>query len=207
MPRFIARSISNLTDARYFAAREVSHLIFELSPELPAYLDPSHMQAMREWVEGPLIAGEFADGTPAEVVREAAKFYPLNAVVVGPDIDFSTLEALDFWVRLPADATHVADFLSKNAARSYTFLLEPLAHTTDWPALATWLRPYAQQHRILLQYDAEAAHINVVLSHDFAYAIVLRGGDEEQVGIKSFDEIEAIFEAVEANETVTKSDF
>ena len=76
-----ASRITNLTDARYFAARDAAFLGFILEPGADGYLDPVFMQAMREWVEGPKIIGEFNEATPPVHIAEAADFYHLDGVL------------------------------------------------------------------------------------------------------------------------------
>ncbi|MBP6828235.1 MAG: N-(5'-phosphoribosyl)anthranilate isomerase, partial [Saprospiraceae bacterium] len=76
-----ASRITNLTDARYFAAKEVDFLGFNLEEGTEDYLDPIYMKAIREWVEGPQIVGEFSAGS-ADVVREYASFFGLDAVQI-----------------------------------------------------------------------------------------------------------------------------
>jgi phosphoribosylanthranilate isomerase len=196
-PLILARHIANLTDARYFAARDVRWLAFNLSPGTPDYVDPSNMQVIREWVEGPDIVGEFAEGTPAAEVRAAAEFFPLDAVVVGSDTDLAELEGIPTIVRLPmhAEVVHAFTLKCPNPA-SVHLLLEPTPEEPDWQAANTWIKPLTDQFAIVIQYDGAADEVADLLSVTGAAGIALRGGEEEQVGVKSFDDIEAVFEAL-----------
>ena len=54
-----ASQITNLTDARYFAAKEVEWLSFDFTEGSSTYIDPMKARAMFDWVEGPCIVGEF----------------------------------------------------------------------------------------------------------------------------------------------------
>ena len=56
-----ASRLTNLTDARYFAAKDVQFLGFNLEAGTPGHLDPMYMRAIREWVQGPVILGEFME--------------------------------------------------------------------------------------------------------------------------------------------------
>jgi len=81
--RVIAADITNLTDARYFAARGVDYLMFDLS-QLP--LDK--LLEIKEWVEGPS-AILLVDDTSINLVEEAilkvnpAAVISKNAQVLG----------------------------------------------------------------------------------------------------------------------------
>jgi len=88
-----ATRITNLTDARYFAAQAVRFLGFNLEEGTEGYLDPMYMRAIREWVEGPVIVGEFSS-SPVEIVREAATFFGLDAVQLKADVHLNQLPQL-----------------------------------------------------------------------------------------------------------------
>ena len=78
-----ASKVANLTDARYFAAWEVDWLGFSFDPASDAYVDPKKMLAMRGWIEGPKIVGEFGVAT-VDSIREAYDILNLDMVQVGP---------------------------------------------------------------------------------------------------------------------------
>ena len=62
-----AGSITNLTDARYFAAREAEWLSFPLG-EGAGMIEPIKVKAIAEWVDGVKIVGEFNFSSPEEIV-------------------------------------------------------------------------------------------------------------------------------------------
>jgi phosphoribosylanthranilate isomerase len=197
MPQVLARHIANLTDARYFAAKEVTWLAFQLDPNHPMYLDPSLMQAMRAWVQGPGIAGEFAADAPAAEVRAAADFYPLDAVIVGPSTAIDLRTERMVIVRLPAQRDVVEDFTLKYPNPTMPLLLEPSPTGTDWMTEAQWIEPIAKSRPVWLVYEAAPDQLVAVLEATSAVGIGLAGSEEEQVGMKTFDDIEAIFEVLE----------
>ncbi len=55
-PKIIAAHITNLTDARYFAAQGVDYLLFD-----SALISLSGMMEIKEWIEGPAILLRIAD--------------------------------------------------------------------------------------------------------------------------------------------------
>jgi Phosphoribosylanthranilate isomerase len=89
-----ASRIAHLTDARYFAAMEVDFLGFNLEEGTEGYLDPMYMKAIREWVQGPRIVGEFSV-SPISVVKEAARFFGLDAVQVSAEAHGEQLALLE----------------------------------------------------------------------------------------------------------------
>ena len=200
---FKASRIAHLTDARYFAARAVDYLGFNFEEGTEGYLDPIYMKAIREWVEGPKIVGEFQSKPVAEIL-EAARFFELDMVQVSAarhgahleafqglplilsievgakDLDFSP-EKWQQWAR------HADMFLFDFSATSHSksTLFEAIVY---WKALFE-LRPS------LLQADFIAEDWPEILDTLGAQGISIVGGEEEKTGVKSYDQIEAIFEA------------
>ncbi|NJN34709.1 MAG: hypothetical protein HC817_11125 [Saprospiraceae bacterium] len=82
MLKIKANAITNLTDARYFAAKEVEWLSFNFIENAPDYIEPMRARAIFEWVEGPKILGEFATLTDDELTFYTEGWH-LHAVEVG----------------------------------------------------------------------------------------------------------------------------
>lgn len=195
-----ASAITNLTDARYFAAKEVTFLGFNLEAGTPGYLDPMYMKAIREWVQGPKVTGEF-DRTPAAVVREAASFYGLDAVQVTRTDDLALLEGLEVILYVPAkpDVSAIrAIFQEASPAVGY-FLLDfsPIAGAESGllENAGAWRELFAA-FPTLLQLDVPADALNGLLEALQPAGLAVRGGEEEMVGVKSFEEIDAVFETL-----------
>jgi phosphoribosylanthranilate isomerase len=198
MPTILARRITSLTDARYFAALEVHYLAFNLEPNTPGYLDPVLMQALREWVEGPKVTGEFTLATHATTVAEAAAFYHLDAVLVPAEMPLGPLldAGVEVLVKMPADYTAVRNFSVQNAAFRGTLVLELPADATDWHDALDWLPEVSSVHPVLLQWTGTAAEVPSLLQKSGAAGLSLTGGDEEQVGVKSFDDLNEVFDVI-----------
>lgn len=196
-----ASGITNLSDARYFAAREVRFLGFCLDEGASGYIEPSQLHAIREWVEGPLIVGEFS-ATPIEVVREAASFYRLDAVQVSAEQHQSALADLPglmVLLRLPAHIQPDAAAELMQHSKPYVdfFVLPLTASSPDDTTMHAWGR-LAAQYPILVHSDAGAGQLPGIIAHIKPAGISLTGGDEERPGVKSFEELEEIFEVLEA---------
>lgn len=86
-----ASSVTNLTDARYFAAKEVNYLGFNLEEGSPGYLEPASMKAIREWIAGPHIVGEF-ENAGIDHVLAAIEFYNLDVVQLKADNHLKVLD-------------------------------------------------------------------------------------------------------------------
>ncbi len=197
-----ASGITSLTDARYFAAREADFLGFNLEENTEGYLDPMYMKAIREWVEGPRIVGEFTHA-PLSYVREAAAFFGLDAVQVPAALhgaDLSALAGLTVIAALEGGDPDIDRLLQETAPYVQYFLIDiskivELA-TGALPDMERWKERCAA-YPVLIHADLSADQWPGLLDVLRPAGLNLAGGEEERVGVKSFDEIEAIFEALD----------
>jgi len=197
-----ASGITSLTDARYFAAREVDFLGFNLEENTEGYLDPMYMKAIREWVEGPQIVGEFT-AAPLSYVREAAAFFGLDAVQVPAALhgaDLTALAGLTVIAALEGGDPEIDRLLQETGPHVQYFLIdiskivEPA--TGALPDLERW-KKRCTTYPVLIHADLTADQWPNLLNALQPAGLNLAGGEEERVGVKSFDEIEAIFEAID----------
>ena len=77
-----ASSVTNLTDARYFAAFEVEWLGFNLESGSENSVSPQFVNAVKDWVDGVKIIGEFGLASPDEI-KLAVQSMNLDEVQVG----------------------------------------------------------------------------------------------------------------------------
>lgn len=200
---FKAGRVAHLTDARYFAAKEVDFLGFNLEEGTEGYLDPMYMKAIREWVQGPKIVGEFSRSTVA-VVREAAAFFGMDAVQVSAQnhgAHLANLEGLEVILEIkigPQGLPFSKMDLEKMAAHVQFFLFDfsqaDFSKSTFYAQKDFWLEMFALRPS-LLQADFQAGEWPEVLETFGLAGLSLVGGEEEQVGVKSYDQMDEIFEA------------
>lgn len=192
-----ASGVTNLTDARYFAAKEVAYLGFCLEEGHVQYVEPSKMLAFREWIQGPQIVGEFWQ-TPAATVREASNFYQLDAVQVP-----LALPNLDLLAPLPILLhTSAAQLALSTVETAFSTiptiqgLVVDVPETISSMALAT-LREVAKAYPVFLHTDAPLELLRAWVGSLRPVGLGVAGGTEERVGVKSFDDVEAIFDWLE----------
>lgn len=199
-----ATTVTNLTDARYYAAKEVDYLGFNLEEGTEGYLDPMYMKAIREWVAGPQIVGEFSQ-MPGTHVAAAAEFLNLDVVQLSAKkhlADLSLFSGLDIILHIDArQEPGIIEEIFRTAAPHITCFLLDFSESTNWEFVlyqdtAIWnecfeLRP------TMLQANFSPAQLPMLFKKLNLAGLSLLGAEEEQVGVKSFDEIEEIFEAIE----------
>ncbi len=207
-----ASSVANLTDARYFAAWEIEWLGFNFDPGSDTYIQPQVMKAIKEWVDGVKIVGEFPL-QPAGDVLEAADMLELEAVQLSMFTDVETLRKLqaqevpvllEIIVESPEGLAGAYNRMEEQAPFVEAFLLNFDKNGIGWGALneehRQQLHTLCRDFRIILSMDFRAGALEEALERLQPYGINVRGGVEERVGFKSFDELDELFEALETYE-------
>lgn len=206
-----ASSITNLTDARYFAAWDVEWMGFVLDPASDLYVSPQNVQAIREWIDGPRIVGEFNLQTAADI-QAAIELLHLDAIQAGMFTSAETLTELQSGLPVikeiildrDRDEAFLREQLDEFAHLAAYFLLNFEKNGISWQQLKAessfsldTLRSICRHHVVYLGIDLDVASLDEVLDELQPHGLSLRGGEEEKTGYKSFDEIDEIFEALE----------
>ncbi len=203
-----ASSIGNLSDARYFAAVEVQWLGFALSPSDEAYLAPHLAKVMKEWIEGPKLIGEFALEDSTTIAAQVTDI-GLDAIQVPifATLDLTLIHVPVFRTIVIERHTQAADlhqFLETFKSETTYFILDFSKNNITWQDLMLYeqlnielLQRVCQQYKIWLQIDCLPKELNSILQAVQPFGLCVRGGEEESVGIKSFDVLQDWFDVLE----------
>ena len=210
--RVKAAAIANLTDARYFAALGVDYLGFALEPGAIGHVGPEQVKGLREWVEGPALVGEFGHAPTEEIARQAAALR-LDVVQVGPfgkTRDAAAATGLPVLHEIvlgadvgPAEAQRLID---GSARDTRAFVLDFSRNGLHWdglreePTWVAWLAEACADYAVLLDVPAAPHQLAELLATFSPEGLQLTGGDEEAVGVKSFDELDEWFDVLRVEE-------
>lgn len=204
-----ASNISNLTDARYYAAWYVDWLGFDLR-SAENTLSLTEVKAIKEWIEGPVIVGEI-DLLDFDKAKEIINFLELEAIQVGMYTPIAQLQSLQDYtiikeiviepdMQASTLETHLAEYFD---VVSY-FLLDFEKNGIDWQQIKAgnsfsveFLKAICERQEILLSINHQSAEIEEILERIQPHGLSIKGGIEEKVGYKSFDEVDEIFEILE----------
>jgi phosphoribosylanthranilate isomerase len=205
-----ASQITNLTDARYFAAKEVEWLSFNFAEKTDNYIEPMRARAMFDWVEVPHIVGEF-DGFDAEAVNFYAENWGLKAVQVDERTEVFDVKSNYIIKKIninnTTDASALRDVLTPLKAIVAAFELDfeennvsfSDVKTTGYPLSINDLSQLCADFNIILNIDFQLVELEEILTLK-PFGLSLKGGEEERVGVKSFDELDDIFDKLEIEE-------
>lgn len=205
-----ASSITNLTDARYFAAWEVEWLGFNLESGNESFISPRTAKTIQEWVDGVKTVGEFGLPTEKEV-RSALEFLDLDSIQLGMFADLSLVQSLadlTIFKEVVIDKETTPAFL-ENHLESFApfcnyFLFNFDKNGVSWadlvayfPNLKDCVENLGLKFPTLLSISANPNDLDEILENINIVGLNLKGGAEEKVGFKSFDDLDEIFEALE----------
>jgi phosphoribosylanthranilate isomerase len=205
-----ASGISNLTDARYFAAWNVEWVGFCLEIGHPDYVTPTDIQEIKGWLVGPKIVGEFGVGQTLEEINEAIELLQLDAVQLSP---FASENLASQIKNVPVIKEYVLDSLEGLESFGNTcqtlgeevdyYLLDLQKSGIDWQKLQAdttaveLLKILCQQYQIILGIDCAASDLQSCIETIDPYGLNLKGGAEEKVGMKSFEDLDEVFDVLD----------
>lgn len=188
--QILAAEVSNLTDARYFAAWGVDYVSFNCNQGEDNFIEENKLIEIKDWIEGPKFLANFIGLDEAPFMEELVDRLGLEGLVLGPFTPEATINAIDaeiiFQEYIEKDALELMDqFQSKSAI-----------HQSVIPIVKTTLAKASDFFSKEVFLDIEDLNIEMVsrIINESQCGIVLRGGDEEKVGLKSFDFLDEVFE-------------
>lgn len=205
-----ASAVTNLTDARYFAAREVEWLGIPLGPGMENPVAPAAAKAFIGWVDGVKIVGEFGftDAAEIQAMHEYLWFDAVQAGMFTPLEELMKLEGLSIIKEVVfeknAGENALAEHLRKYTACCDCFLLNFVKTGITWedvkngqPFSTGVLRAACEKYQVILAMDFTPENLDEILEQITPHGLELTGGSEERTGFKSFDQLDDILDALE----------
>lgn len=189
-PFIFADQLSNLTDARYFAAMGVDYISFNLSPTQPDSVSADFVKQIGDWLSGPEIIGNFnafeKDDYITKMIEECA-LKGLCLEAFGEHNFMNDFPGLPTFIRLNKEIAGQVEVGEKSKIiLSFQKLEEAVAIKNE----------ILSEHQVFLDGPIPLEMIDSALFSNF-HGIVIKGGEEEKIGYKSFDQLDEIFEKIE----------
>jgi phosphoribosylanthranilate isomerase len=182
--------IQNLTDARYFAAMDVDYLGFCCNPGSETFCAVSKIKEIKEWVQGPEFVLQFQGFQREEEIKA------LVDEGLGSALHFGIFATYDSDFGVPVFKEWIFENLTPEDYLLYDFPIIRSDKSYDQ------LREREKQSlsRLLelklgyLDFRWSVYDLDQMISDLPPFGLILRGGEEERVGVKSFDQMDEIFE-------------
>ncbi len=186
--KVIAHSITNLTDARYFAGWMVDYFIFSIDSKSSNYILPQEIGTFQSWVEGPEYFLEYSK----EMESNPEKFLvDLNCSgIYIPYADRGLLSNYDFPVIYAINEGELNEFLEFNSNEIAVLSTNKSLSSID-------ISPDKKlKNTIFYNIENQEVNDNDLLETSFD-GFMVHGSPEEKVGFKSYDELDDIFEILQ----------
>jgi phosphoribosylanthranilate isomerase len=200
-----AGPIKHLTDARYFAALNVTWLSFVTEKSHEDYCEPRTFHAIREWVEGVEICGESSFSDEEKILSDVSE-YGLNVIQVGPFTSTKNLKEITSCtiVREIVIDTEIDLESIKNIAEEYPFDYLQLSFVNNdikyedirdgkYSLSLKDIEDLCKKYSILLDWTFHTENFSAILSLSPA-GICVRGGEEEKTGMRSYEDLDELME-------------
>lgn len=191
----LADHITNLTAARYFAARGADFLFFDPADGL----QPAQMRAIRDWVEGPLFGLYLPLGQPEPYLEHLAALQP-EALLIGTfgkagDAPSNYILFKEWHLQEEHDLAELPAHLSEWPSDTHHLLR--LQHSRISPAtlLGSPLARLTSHHRLILELPLQ--DWPPIWQRDLTMGMCLQAPGEDQVGLLSFDELDLLLDALD----------
>lgn len=195
LENIIAGPIKNLTDARYFAARGVQAVFFDIRPESSDYIPEYEAIAIKEWIDVDQLGFVMPGNNVVEDLLMAENL-KLNFVVWTNESattqTASESKIMKYW---KGNINDLNTAKTKELLNSFDHLIIESPNqsaldiiVSDQNLLDTC---YLMAENILNDKTAIVKWVND------GGKICLTGGEEEKVGLKSFDELDDIIDLLE----------
>ncbi|MBF9220327.1 beta/alpha barrel domain-containing protein [Hymenobacter ruricola] len=189
----LIRGINNLSDARYCAGMGADKLTFVLDPALPGALDTRTVKELAGWVAGVELIGEF-DQLSAPEINAVAADCALDAVLLRRPRTAAELAEIapPVYVELSAEADLQASLLPDSPIG---WVIE-LGNTAISPQA---LQRLGQQRPLWLGPGLDPGRARDLATQLPLAGLTFPSGDEVKPGLRDFDQLEAVFEALEVD--------
>jgi len=150
------------------------------------------------------MVGEFS-GLDLELIRQSVDLLGLDAVEVSRFANLSNLQIsipviMNIVMEMHLEPEALVDLLKSNDLVEYFILdFEKNASINDFREKfsVNWLSGLTKQFPIFIRTGLTTYSLKEITEDIKPLGISLAGGEEEKVGLKSFDELDEIFEALE----------
>jgi phosphoribosylanthranilate isomerase len=189
----LIRGINNLSDARYCAGMGADKLTFVLDPALPGALDTKTVKELAGWIAGVELIGEF----------DRLSAHEINAIAVECGLDAILLRSFRTTAELAEIAPPVYQELTvEDASATHVFTSEPTGFVIELPTVLSpenldLLRQVASEFPLWVGPGLAPERASELAANLRLSGLSFPSGDEVKPGLRDFDQLEAVFEALE----------
>lgn len=191
--------ITNLTDARYCAGMYANVIGFSLEADSPHFVSPSHFGEITGWISGIEFAAEFKDASPEEIMATLEQYQGITWVEseqLDSLLDLQ-VEGLNLIYKLQFENLgNLDDLAEKVKNHSFSFHLTSKEDTLT-PAHFDLIHSLSSIGKVILGFGISAENVAQLSANPYISGLALDSGDEIKPGLRDFDLLADILEALE----------
>ncbi|HLT06558.1 MAG TPA: hypothetical protein VK014_03470 [Cyclobacteriaceae bacterium] len=194
-------AVNNLSDARYCAGMYVNLMGFNLEEGNSNFVSPEKFTEITAWLSGVDYVGEFEHAHP-DTILQTVQNYEVQAIQISEEAHVQMLLHTGYTIILKQsiqnndDLLHFIAIAPSLRENNVILLLEAgMASISD--ELAGSIHHLSQQTPVLLGFGFNARNVEDVLATTGVMGLALEGGNEIKPGLRDFDELADILEALE----------
>jgi len=202
-----ASGIDNLTDGRFFAAAGVEWVGFPADYSQEKTLTKVQILEIKEWLYGPRYVIE-TGGLGEDEINELCQFTGIYNVqttrTVNPD-DLKDVQSIirELIIDPQTDWSKLQEVVQGEKEFSAQFILKMQGACAQWQywdeheTKCAQLIELIKSVAIILEMDYDQGNVLHLIEKFQPFAISIKGSGEQEVGLKTFDEIADIFDRLE----------
>lgn len=184
--------IEHLTDARYFSSKEVEYLGFNRLTT-----SSNDVKLIQDWIHGPQIASEFIGTNCIVDIKKTLDEFNTDVIHFDSYIDKDTISNFaEYEIFMNIDLNEKKDKIVRKMEIfsdlvDYFVLQSHNSFSVHKPILTELIHNFPSF--IDLEFNLSDIIDIIELEPE---GLILRGGGEERIGVKSFDQLDEIFEII-----------
>jgi phosphoribosylanthranilate isomerase len=198
----LVNGINNLSDARYCAGMGADMMGFNLDESHADHLTEDAFKEITGWVSGIQLVGEF-DETSATKINEKAFNLNLDSIQLNKTYLIDEIRHIEkpviqkVFINKDTIETELLEMLDLYKEDVAYFLVYSNDFKTIDETNCRLLRDLAKLYKVIIGFGVEKSNLEYILEEINPVGLGLQGSDEIRPGLKTFDELEEIFEALE----------
>ncbi|MFD2200633.1 phosphoribosylanthranilate isomerase [Shivajiella indica] len=198
-------SVNNLSDARYCSGMQVNLMGFNLEESNKNYTSPEKFKEITAWLSGLEFVGEFELNHPERILTVIKDYPEIQHIQIQEEIHLKMLVNTGLGL-IYKNQISTAEDLDELILKAPSFkdhgvkLLLVSADLEIDGEIKSKIKSLAEICQVLLGFGFSADTVEELIKETGVQGIEMEGGEEIKPGLKDFDELAEILEALEVED-------
>ncbi|MBP9186816.1 MAG: hypothetical protein KBE91_12030 [Bacteroidia bacterium] len=191
-------NVTNLSDARYAAAVGIDYIGFCFDNNSLDYIAPIKAKEMIDWITGSNIVAEFGNQSLDEI-KDISELLNVDAVELNNKILPDEIPQIGKAIIKKIDVNEFDSAQLEAELQAYANVCDGFhiyASTQTQKHSSQQLQDICKNYKIIWGIHFDKNNVVDTITNFKPFAINISGGNEEQVGMKDFDEINDLLEVI-----------